>query len=96
MRLLQYRRAIGFDLGGLRKNCVRITDRRDRVARIRSRTAVTKRDGGLGEPQSNLALFVSFDGLRFRRSINEAGDVRFQLGQIFLSQIHHVPGVVIL
>lgn len=36
------------------------------------------------------------DILLFGRSINEAGDVGFQLGEIFIPQIHHVSRVIIL
>src|SRR5580704_4996638 len=38
-------------------------------------------------------------GLReplFRSAVDKAGDIRFQLGEVFVAQIHHVTRVVVL
>jgi|SRR5271155_3497296 len=39
---------------------------------------------------------ITFPGLLLRSAVDEAGDVRLELGKILVAQVHHVSRIVIL
>jgi len=58
--------------------------------------APTEWDGGRGKDEIILEPAGSLSYSRLGSTIDKAGDVGFELGEIFVAKIHHVSRVVIL